>query len=152
MRGMMCGVCDFSSTFYFTGRVFYIDESECWRYTENCGFHLKATIVFLEYVKFFAQLGSCKEKGIVIDDAEKPYIYQSSQTIINLCLQNDKSNYCKETCEKYMPWTGITLMEQRKFDDIFKLLFKIKHFFPDEVYTRASDETIDTWETSKDHG
>ena len=150
LRGTMCAVCDQSSTYYFSEKMFAIDSTECWRYMDACQFQLKATVVFLNYVKSFAALGSCKLKGIVEDDAEKPYIYFHDQNVVDLCLQNKHSNFCKSTCEMYMPWTGITYMEQLHFDDINRLIFQIKHYFPDAQYTQAADETVDTWDTSKD--
>lgn len=151
MRGLMCGVCDTASTIYLSEKMFSVDKSQCWSYMEACNGQLKATIVFLNYVKNFAALGSCKLKGIVEDDAQKPYISEQDQEITNLCLQFPRSVYCIQVCEKYMPWTGITLMEQNFFDDIFNLIFQIKHYFPDAEYTVAADQVVDTWETSKDH-
>lgn len=150
MRGLMCSVCDFSSTFYFSEKEFNIDDSECWKFNEHCASHLKATIVFLEYVKLFTQIGSCRELGSVIDAAQKPYISKYNQNMVNLCMQNKKSGYCKEVCKQSMPWTGVTLLEQKRFEDIKKLLFSIKHYFPSKKFTKRADETNDAWQTSKD--
>jgi len=69
--------------------MFAIDSTECWRYMDACQFQLKATVVFLNYVKSFAALGSCKLKGIVEDDAEKPiYISMTKMLLICVCKIN----------------------------------------------------------------
>merc|ERR1712167_141215 len=110
LRGLMCGVCDSSSNLYLSTKTFHIDDTQCWEYMDACQYQLKATTVFLNYVKTFAALGSCKKKGIVEDAAEKPYISIQDQNVLDHCLQTPKTNYCRETCSKFMPFTGITRM------------------------------------------
>ena len=63
MRGLACGICDSSSTFFYTRQSFILNPSECYLFTDACTNHSKAFMAFFEYTRWMSGIASCKAKN-----------------------------------------------------------------------------------------
>merc|ERR1712151_548923 len=51
LRGWSCGICDITSTYYYTSEGFTLDPSECSKFASACSEHMQAFKTFYIYAQ-----------------------------------------------------------------------------------------------------